>query len=61
MECSLQQSSVAIIAQPGASAVWLGLDGHQMHLEHPQVEELVQHLQNWLETGSFKKQESLAT
>ena len=35
--CSLQQSSLAIYATPGSSAVWLGMDGMsgdvRMHLE----------------------------
>lgn len=64
--CSLQQSSLAIYEQPGASAVWLGCDhetihektgercGARMHLDREKVAALIPHLQAWLKTGSFR-------
>jgi len=45
--CILQESSTS---EPH---VWLGIDGNRMHLSRKQVEALVAHLKNWLETGSF--------
>lgn len=51
--CSLQQSSMARSEQPGASAVWLGIQDYRMHLDIGQVESLVKRLQSWLDTGSF--------
>lgn len=36
---------------PGSSFLWFG-DWH--HLHRHQVQELVQHLQSWLDTGSLK-------
>jgi hypothetical protein len=66
--CSLQQSSLADYQQPGSSAVWLGVDLQtgkhdgmfdaanqtRMHLDLKQVEKLIQTLQRWVTTGSFK-------
>ena len=52
-QCSLQQSSLAIYEQPGASAVWLGPNEQRMHLTLEMVQDLIPHLQNWVETGSF--------
>jgi hypothetical protein len=67
-ECSLQQSSAIgdredSYDRPGSSFVWLGVDkapeelGYRMHLDHKQVEELINRLSNWLETGSFYYEE----
>ncbi len=54
-KCSLQQSSLADNELPGSSAVWFGTDsGKRMHLGPADVKELVTHLQQWLETGSFE-------
>ena len=57
--CSLQQSSIALCATPGASAVWLGVDSQtatpgRMHLDRKQVAALVSHLSAWLENGSLR-------
>ena len=65
--CELQQSSLAEYAQPGTSAVWLGLAGDEpkkhhtfgtslgmrMHLNRVQAKALIRHLQAWLKHGSF--------
>lgn len=51
--CTLQQSSIAIYEQPGTGAVWLGTGEDRMHLDEKQVKELVQRLQNWLDTGNI--------
>jgi len=54
--CSLQQSSLAEYEQPGTSAVWLGIGGlHRMHLKPDQVQELIEVLVQWLNTGSFQE------
>ena len=55
--CSLQQSSLAEYEQPGASAVWLGVGEHRMHLQIGQVEALVEQLRLWLDNGSFENHE----
>ncbi len=52
--CSLQQSSLALYAVPGTSAVWLGAGSERMHLSVEQVKSLVSRLLRWAETGSFK-------
>lgn len=55
--CSLQQSSLAEYEPPGTSAIWLGVDHKdisRMHLDLEQVQWLIGHLQNWVETGEFK-------
>ena len=47
-ECILQESSAA------APHIWLGFKkGGSLHLSRNQVEALVAHLKNWLDTGSF--------
>lgn len=51
--CSLQQSSLADSDRPGASAVWLGVGDHRMHLLREQVIDLIKHLQQWLDYNSF--------
>lgn len=64
-KCSLQQSSIADYEQPGSTAVWLGcernaqkIDGIEisprMHLDREQVRELIEHLQSWLNAGTFE-------
>lgn len=64
--CSLQASSLAVFVKPGTTAIWLGCDraknhpatgeplSPRMHLKRAQVSALVYHLEQWLETGSFK-------
>jgi hypothetical protein len=52
--CVLQQSSLAIFTRPGSSAVLLGVSGIKMHLDLKQVKALLKHLNQWVETGSFK-------
>lgn len=65
--CSLQQSSLADDENrlPGTSAVWLGRDTFKrhhvtgdlscrMHLNRKQVAALIQHLQRWLDHGTFQ-------
>lgn len=52
--CSLQQSSLAVFEKPGSGAVWLGTNENRMHLTHDQVEELTNHLLQWLENGSLE-------
>ena len=51
--CSLQQSSLAEYELPGTSAVWLGKGLNRMHLRREQVQELIEVLRCWLNTGSF--------
>lgn len=65
-ESSLQASSMALLAKPGPSAVWLGNDhesvnpltqekmGARMHLNRDQVMALIGHLANWLHRDTFK-------
>ncbi len=52
-ECLLQQSSIAHFTKPGASAIWLGGKGNDMHLSLTQVKSLIIHLQNWVDTGNI--------
>lgn len=71
--CSLQQSSLAGDENhlPGTSAVWLGCDhfrrhhvtgdlNGRMHLNRDQVAALIQHLQRWLDHGTFQLPEGRA-
>lgn len=51
--CSLQQSSLAIMEPPGTSAIWLGRDGNRMHLNLEQVKELLPILETWVNEGNF--------
>lgn len=56
--CSLQASSAILdypdsIEKPGSSAVWLGVQDERMHLNQEIAKELINHLQSWLNTGSF--------
>ena len=53
--CSLQQCGPAG-GSPETMQVWLGSgEGHRrMQLDRATVEELVDHLQAWLDTGSFQ-------
>jgi len=37
--------------RPGSSFLWVG-DNH--HLNREEVEEMIQYMQNWLETGKMK-------
>lgn len=55
-DCSLQQSSLAIYETPGTSAVWLGVGEKRMHLRREHVQELIEVLQCWLDTGSFVRE-----
>ncbi len=55
-ECTLQQSSIATYEKPGTSAIWFGCGEDRMHLNREQLEELMVHLNNWLEHGTFKLQ-----
>lgn len=64
-ECSLQQSSAIgayadSMEKPGSSFVWLGRDvvSDRMHLDRDQVQGLVNHLQQWLKTGSLAQREA---
>ncbi len=54
---TLQQSSLALVDgegnEPGAGAIWLGAEPNRMHLSKSMVQELVGHLNTWLETGQF--------
>ena len=59
-ECSLQQSSLAIMEEPGSSAIWLGREGHRMHLSLEQTKKLKGLLEVWIETGGFEMQTSTA-
>lgn len=52
--CALQASSLAIFETPGTSAVWLGTDCNLMHLNRDQVRSLIEHLQTWLDQGTFE-------
>lgn len=53
--CSLQQSSLALYEQPGASAIWFGVGSARMHLSLEQVKALLPLLNNWVEGGSFRE------
>jgi len=53
-KCSLQQSSLADYEKPGYSAIWLGDNESRMHIDRKQLEELLPHLQAWLDNGSFE-------
>ncbi len=53
-QSELQQSSLAEYEQPGTSAIWLGLTKERMHLDRIRVEWMIEKLQSWLDTGSFK-------
>ena len=59
-KCQLQQSSLAEYEQPGTSAVWLGLASDRMHLDREQVEWLIRQLSIWLDTGSFREEQTNA-
>jgi len=52
-KCTLQQSSLALYTQPGSSAIWLGRGDTRMHLHKDLLEDLLPHLNQWFETGSF--------
>ena len=57
-KCSLQQSSAIgdyddAFDRPGSSAVWLGKGAERMHLGREEVEDLLPHLVDWLNTGSL--------
>ena len=52
--CSLQQSSLALYAEPGSSAVWLGVDGDdRMHLTVEMAYALALRLLAWSNDNSF--------
>lgn len=55
--CSLQESSIAILEQPGAGAIWLGVGDDRMHLSRPLVKELIVALVEWLDTGRVQNEE----
>lgn len=50
---SLQASSCAVYVKPGTSAIWLGREGHRLHLHRDQVEALIKHLRSWLKNDTF--------
>ncbi len=50
---SLQASSLAVYVKPGTSAIWLGREGHRLHLHRDQVEALIKHLRSWLKNDTF--------
>ena len=52
--CDLQESSLAHLEQPGASAVGLGIEHHRMHLDRKQVKMLIGMLMEWLDSGSVQ-------
>lgn len=66
--CTLQQSSAIgdyenSFSKPGSSFVWLGynepdmIDGNaycRMHLDREQAQALINHLTQWLKTGSLR-------
>ena len=51
LKCSLRHSSLADRRGP---FLWLGEEGHRMHLNADQVEALMRHLAAWLRTGTFE-------
>lgn len=53
LSCSLQMSSLFLGCEPGGSAVWLGPEGHRMHLNRLQVGVLIDRLQSWLDENTF--------
>jgi len=44
---SLQESKMS-------DHLWIGKNGHRLHLDEDQVSDLITDLQLWLETGSLK-------
>ena len=58
--CTLEASTLIdadsprAFANPGTSAIWLGLMGNEMHLNRKQVKALALHLTTWLKTGNFR-------
>jgi hypothetical protein len=54
--CSVEMSSLASNPEPGTTALWLGVNGHRMHLMREQVEALQWVLETWLCEGGFKKE-----
>lgn len=57
--CTLQQSSAIgdyddAFDRPGSSFVWLGKGPERMHLAREQVDDLVEALQRWRDTGGFE-------
>lgn len=56
-KCSLQQSSLALYDQPGTSAIWFGIQDNRMHLSLDQTIELLSHLQNWIQDGTFENKD----
>lgn len=52
-ECSLQQSSLALVTQAGAGAIWLGINENRMHIDYKQLKKLLPHLIKWSEEGVF--------
>ena len=62
LPCNLQQSSSIDNTQrgldnPGSSFIWFGLKDSRMHLSRENLIELLPHLQQWLKTGNFSKEE----
>ena len=53
--CELQESSIALLEQPGAGAVWLGRGDNRMHLDRTQVKMLVRMLVEWLGSGQVEE------
>jgi len=51
--CSLQQSSLAEYTKPGSAALWLGVEGHRMHLSFGQVKMLIIALETWMKDCKF--------
>jgi hypothetical protein len=51
--CHVQMSSVCHGYPPGQSALWLGVDGHAMHLDREQVVALMYELDSWIREGIF--------
>lgn len=58
--CSLQMSSISEPAciwlgrEPMSDVAGTGIQSVRMHLSEEQVLSLIQHLENWIEKGTFK-------
>lgn len=57
--CAIRQSSTVLHERPWASALWVGTQDNAMHLSLPQVQELIEHLQHWVGTGTLIPRETV--
>jgi len=51
VEETMTYERITLLEQPGASAVWLGVEDNRMHLDRERVKVLIRLLVEWLDTG----------